>query len=170
MPRSSKKNHLTKVKAKASAVRPSNNCEKHSVAIAVLEQSAKQTTDRFDDLGDRFDRILGSVEKLAIDVTSLTSRHDTQIQTLQKQTVNVENTINELRTAINEIPDRIARQVSEANTKLTDDLTTKSEDTKSQVKLLDERVRILEKWRLILVGVGMAAAALIEFLYRVFLR
>lgn len=169
MKKSSKTQHLTKGKAKASAARPTAaSCEKHSVDIAVLQQATGQTADRFDRLTDRFDRILVSVEKLAVDTASLSTRHDTQIQALQKQTSNVEDTVNELRATVNEIPDRIARQVNEVNTKTTNEFHEKTKETSTVVRMLDDRVLALERWRWILVGVGVAAAAVVEFLYRIF--
>ena len=82
-----------------------------AVSIARLEQQAEQTSERFEVLGDKFDRILSRVEELALHTTSLNSRHDTEIQVLQKQIASSETILNQTREDINAMSTRLTALV-----------------------------------------------------------
>lgn len=157
----------TRTAARRKSVNPRSKISNSvAVSIAMLEQQAEQTSERFDVLGEKFDRILSRVEELALHTTSLNSRHDTQIQVLQKQLASTETTLNQTREDINamatRLTDIVGKELSEAITEMSssiDELTSKMEQ---QIKNLDERVDKLERWRMLLIGGGLVVGFLVS--------
>ena len=129
------------------------------VSIARLEQQAEQTSERFDVLGDKFDRILSRVEELALHTTSLNSRHDTEIQVLQKQIASTETLLNQTRDDINAMSTRltalVGQELSEAISEMSSAIDQLSDKMETQNKQLEERVDKLERWRMLLIGGGL---------------
>jgi len=136
------------------------------VSIARLEQQAEQTSERFEVLGEKFDRILTRVEELALHTTSLNSRHDTEIQVLQKQIASSETLLNQTREDINamstRLTDLVGKELSEAINEMSvaiDELSDKMERQNAQ---LDQRVQNLERWRMLLIGGGLTIGFLLS--------
>jgi len=128
------------------------------VSIARLEQQAEQTSELFDVLGDKFDRILSRVEELALHTTSLNSRHDTEIQVLQKQIASTETILNQTREDINAMSTQLSalvgKELSEAVSEMSSAIDQLSDKMEKQNNRLDERVQKLERWRMFLIGGG----------------
>jgi len=129
------------------------------VSIARLEQQAEQTSERFDVLGDKFDRILSRVEELALHTTSLNSRHDTEIQVLQKQIASTETILNQTREDINAMSTRltalVGKELSDAISEMSSAIDELSDKMENQNRQLEERVDKLERWRMLLIGGGL---------------
>jgi methyl-accepting chemotaxis protein len=129
------------------------------VSIARLEQQAEQTSERFDVLGDKFDRILSRVEELALHTTSLNSRHDTEIQVLQKQIASSETILNQTREDINAMSTRltalVGKELSDAINEMSAAIDQLSDKMERQNKNLEDRVDKLERWRMLLIGGGL---------------
>lgn len=129
------------------------------VSVARLEQQAEQTSERFDVLGDKFDRILSRVEELALHTTSLNSRHDTEIQVLQKQIASTESILNQTRDDINAMSTRltalVGKELSDAIGEMSTAIDQLSDKMERQNTQLDERVQKLERWRMFLIGGGL---------------
>ena len=129
------------------------------VSIARLEQQAEQTSERFEVLGDKFDRILSRVEELALHTTSLNSRHDTEIQVLQKQIASSETILNQTRDDINAMSTRltalVGKELSDAISEMSSAIDEISDKMEKQNHQLDERVQKLERWRMFLIGGGL---------------
>ena len=129
------------------------------VSVARLEQQAEQTSERFDVLGDKFDRILSRVEELALHTTSLNSRHDTEIQVLQKQIASTESILQQTRDDINAMSTRltslVGKELSEAIGEMSTAIDQLSDKMERQNTQLDERVQRLERWRTFLIGGGL---------------
>lgn len=130
------------------------------VSIARLEQQAEQTSERFEVLGEKFDRILTRVEELALHTTSLNSRHDTEIQVLQKQIASSETLLSQTREDINAMSTRltelVGKELSEAINEMSVAIDQLSDKMERQHSQLDERVQNLERWRMLLIGGGLA--------------
>lgn len=129
------------------------------VSIAKLEQQAEQTADRFEILGEKFDRILSRVEELALHTTRLNSRHDVEIQILQKQIATSETLFNQTREDINAMSTRLSelvgKELSDAIAEMSEKITRLSDKMETQHTRLDERVQTLERWRMLLIGGGL---------------
>lgn len=128
------------------------------VSIARLEQQAEQTSERFEVLGVKFDRILSRVEELALHTTSLNSRHDTEIQVLQKQIAASEALLTQTRDDINamssRLSDLVGKELSDAINEMSAAIDQLSDKMERQNTNLDQRVQNLEKWRMLLIGGG----------------
>jgi len=136
------------------------------VSIARLEQQAEQTSERFEVLGDKFDRILGRVEELALHTTSLNSRHDTEIQVLQKQIAANETLLNQTRDDINALSTRltslVGEELSEAISEMSSAIDQLTDKMETQTRQLEERVDKLERWRMLLIGGGLVIGFLVS--------
>jgi len=146
------------VKKKSS--RPAHTAQNVAVSIAMLEQQAQQSAAQFAMLGDRFDRILEKVEQLTLNTTTLISRHDSQIQVLQKQLVSTDVALRETRDKIDEmnthLTDQLSKQIHEALQEMSqalDEFATKHSDDTTK---FDRRITALERWRWMLIGAGLA--------------
>lgn len=130
-----------------------------AVSIAMLEQHAEETSARFDVLGEKFDRILSRVEELALHTTSLSSRHDTQIQVLQKQLSSAEATMNDTRAEIstmsNRITDQVSKEITDAIQEMSGAIDELAERIMERHDKLDARVQHLERWRMLIIGGGI---------------
>jgi uncharacterized phage infection (PIP) family protein YhgE len=137
-----------------------------SVSIAMLEQQAEQTSERFDVLAEKFDRILSRVEELALHTTSLNSRHDTQIQVLQKQIASNETLLTQTRDDITlmttRLSDLVSKELSTAMNEMSEAIDQLSEKVEKQYQQLDTRVQQLERWRMFLIGGGVVAGFLLS--------
>ena len=135
-----------------------------AISVAMLEQQAEQTTSQFAVLGDKFDRIIERVEQLTLNTTTLISRHDTQIQVLQKQLVSAEETMRETKDTINETSNHVAgnlsKQISEAMHEMSEALDKMSEKMTTQNEVFDKRLRALERWRWMVMGAGIMLGAI----------
>lgn len=135
-------------------------------SIARLEQQAEQTSERFEVLGDKFDRILSRVEELALNTTSLNSRHDTEIQVLQKQIASSETILNQTRDDINAMSTRltalVGKELSDAINEMSDAIDQLSDKMEKQTKNLEDRVGNLERWRMLLIGGGLTVGFLMS--------
>lgn len=153
-------------KKKAAAPRTTAATQRVAVSIAMLEQQAEQTSDRFDVLGEKFDRILSRVEELALHTTSLNSRHDTQIQVLQKQLASTETAIQQTREDIsgmtNSITQHVGKEITEAMVEMSTAIDELSDKMASQYSQLDTRLQALERWRMLLIGGGIVAGAFLS--------
>lgn len=152
----------TRLNSRRKATNPRSKIQSSvAVSIAMLEQQAEQTSERFDVLGEKFDRILSRVEELALNTTSLNSRHDTQIQVLQKQLASTEATLNSTREDINSmttrLTDAVGKELSEAISEMSSSIDELTDKMEQQIKNLDERVEKLERWRMLLIGGGLVA-------------
>lgn len=131
-----------------------------AVSIAMLEQQAQQSVAQFAVLGDKFERILEKVEQLTLNTTTLISRHDSQIQVLQKQLVSAEDTMRETKDKIDEmntqISEQLAKQIHEAMHEMSQALDEFSGKMNTQYETVDRRLRALERWRWIMIGAGAA--------------
>lgn len=138
--------------------KPSGSTQSVAVSIAMLEQHAEETSVRFDLLGEKFDRILSRVEELALQTTSLSSRHDTQIQVMQKQLSSAEATMNDTRTEIstmsNRITDQVSKEITDAIQKMSSSIDELAKKITERHDKLDERVQRLERWRMLIIGGG----------------
>lgn len=136
------------------------------VSVAMLQQQQDYVTDHFVRLGDKFDRILSRVEELALHTTSLNSRHDTEIQVLQKQLGTTAHTLNQAQTDINamtlKVTEIIGKELSDAMEKMTESIATLSDRVENQNKQLDERIQNLERWRMFLIGGGLVIGFLLS--------
>jgi len=146
--------------AKKKSSRPTPAAQNVAVSIAMLEQQAQQSATQFAMLGDRFDRILEKVEQLTLNTTTLISRHDSQIQVLQKQLASTEVALRETRDKIDEmnthLTDQLSKQIHEALQEMSqalDEFATKHSDDNAK---LDRRITALERWRWMLIGAGLA--------------
>jgi len=137
-----------------------------AVSIARLEQQAEQTSERFEVLGDKFDRILGRVEELALHTTSLNSRHDTEIQVLQKQIAATETILNQTREDINAMSTRltalVGKELSDAISEMSSAIDELSDKMEHQNRQLEERVDKLERWRMLLIGGGLVIGFIVS--------
>lgn len=136
------------------------------VSIAMLEQQAEQTSLRFDVLGEKFDRILSRVEELALHTTSLNSRHDTEIQVLQKQLASTESLLTQTRDDISamstKLTELVSKELSEAFGEMSDAIDQLTEKMDRQNTQLDARVQNLERWRMLLIGGGLAIGVILS--------
>ena len=136
------------------------------VSIARLEQQAEQTSERFEVLGDKFDRILSRVEELALHTTSLNSRHDTEIQVLQKQIASSETILNQTREDINAMSTRltalVGKELSDAISEMSSAIDELSDKMEHQNRQLEERVDKLERWRMLLIGGGLVIGFIVS--------
>lgn len=136
-----------------------------AISVAMLEQQAEQTTTQFSVLGDKFDRIIERVEQLTLNTTTLISRHDTQIQVLQKQLVAAEETMHETKDKIDamnrSLGDNLSKQITEAMHEMSDALDKMSEKMSVQDEIFDKRLRALERWRWMVMGAGIMLGALV---------
>ena len=123
-------------------------------------------TDRFVGLGDKFDRILSRVEELALHTTSLNSRHDTEIQVLQKQIGSTAHILNQTREDINDmtlkLTEILGKELAESVDKMSASIAILSEKMEKQNAQLDQRVQRLERWRMLLIGGGLAIGFLLS--------
>ena len=137
-----------------------------AVSIARLEQQAEQTSERFEVLGDKFDRILSRVEELALHTTSLNSRHDTEIQVLQKQIASSETILNQTREDINAMSTRltalVGKELSDAISEMSSAIDELSDKMEHQNRQLEERVDKLERWRMLLIGGGLVIGFIVS--------
>lgn len=157
MPRS-----ITRVKKTA---KPRSRADQNlAISVAMLEQQAEQTITQFAVLGDKFDRIIERVEQLTLNTTTLISRHDSQIQVLQKQLVSAEETMRETKDTINETSNHIAgnlsKQIAEAMHEMSDALDKMSDKMTTQNEIFDKRLRALERWRWMVMGAGIMLGAI----------
>lgn len=116
-------------------------------------------------LGEKFDRILSKVEELALSTTTLNTRHDTQIQTLQKQMacneVMLVQTREEIINMSNRISDNLGKEVSDALKEITSSISRLSDTMNEKYHSLDTRVQSIERWRMMLIGGGIVAGAIL---------
>ena len=158
---------MAKSARKKKSVRPrrksSSTPKSVAVSIAMLEDRAEETSNRFEVLGEKFDRILSRVEELALHTTSLSSRHDTQIQVLQKQLSSAESALNETRADIsamtNRITDKVGEEIAEAIQEMSEAIDELADKISQRHDKLDERVQRLERWRLLIIGGGLVIGA-----------
>lgn len=150
------------------AVRSANRSVGSSleVSVAMLQAQQEQTSERFASLGDKFDRILSRVEELALHTTSLNSRHDTEIQVLQKQIASSEVLLTQTREDINamtsKLTDLVGKELSEAINEMSKAIDQLSDKMEKQNAGLDERVQKLERWRMLLIGGGLVVGFLLS--------
>jgi hypothetical protein len=141
------------------------NLNDMTVSIAMLEQNAEQTAERFEMLGEKFDRILSKVEELALNSTTLNTRHDTQIQTLQKQMACNEAMLVQTREEIinmsNRISDNLNKDIANALKEFNTTITKLSDTMDAKYNSLDTRVQSIERWRMMLIGGGIVAGAVL---------
>lgn len=142
------------------AVRAPSTAQNIAVSIAMLEQQAQQTTAQFVGLSDKFERILEKVEQLTLNTTTLISRHDSQIQVLQKQLAGAEDTMRETRDKIDEmntqLSEQLTKHINEALADMSHALEEVSGKMTTQHERFDTRLRSLERWRWMLIGAGAA--------------
>lgn len=143
------------------------------VSVAMLEQQAEQTSQRFDVLGEKFDRILSRVEELALNTTSLNSRHDTEIQVLQKQLASSETLLTQTREDINamshKLTELVSKELAEAFSEMSEAIDQLTEKMEKQNAQLDVRVQNLERWRMLLIGAGLVIGVVLSRLADVLL-
>ena len=136
------------------------------VSIAMLQAQQEQTSERFASLGDKFDRILSRVEELALHTTSLNSRHDTEIQVLQKQIASTETILTQTREDISamtsKLTDLVGKELSEAINEMSEAIDQLSDKMEKQNASLDDRVQKLERWRMLLIGGGLVVGFLLS--------
>lgn len=136
------------------------------ISVAMLKQHQEYMTDRFVGLGDKFDRILSRVEELALHTTSLNSRHDTEIQVLQKQIGSTAHILNQTREDINDmtlkLTEILGKELAESVDKMSASIAILSEKMEKQNAQLDQRVQRLERWRMLLIGGGLAIGFLLS--------
>lgn len=153
-------------KTRTKATRTRRPSASVNVSIAMLEQQAEQTSERFEVLGEKFDRILSRVEELALHTTSLNSRHDTQIQVLQKQIASTETLLTQTRDDITLMTTRlselVSKELSTAMNEMSDAIDHLSDKVEKQYQQLDTRVQQLEKWRMFLIGGGVVLGFIIS--------
>lgn len=148
------------------------NTNEMALSIAMLEQQADQTTERFEVLGEKFDRILTKVEELALNTTVLNTRHDTQIQVLQRQMASNETIVMQIREDISnmssKISENVSKEINEAVKEMTKNIEHLNDKYDQNVKTindkydrLDNRVQVIEKWRLLVIGGSIVAGAII---------
>lgn len=137
------------------------NCEKHSIAIAVMQQEIATTATRFEQLGDKFDRILSRVEELALSTTSLNTRHDGQIQNLQRQLSGTEDMMQRTREDISQLSDKLTIQITQSLASIVTDQMSVTTEIKRKLSSLDTRLNNLEKWRMLILGGGLVAGAIL---------
>ena len=111
-------------------------------------------------LSDKFDRILEKVEQLTLNTTTLISRHDSQIQVLQKQLTGTDDALRETRDKIDEmnthLTNQLSEQIREALQEMShalDEFATKHTEDAAN---FDKRLTALERWRWMLIGAGIA--------------
>lgn len=130
------------------------------VSIARLEEQAEQNDDRFEQLGNALERILTRVEELALSTTSLNTRHDTEIQVLQKQIASTETTLQQTRDDIHDLSSRmvelIKTELARGIAPMSESITALSAKMETQHASLEKRVQRLENWRMFLIGAGLA--------------
>ena len=160
MARSSSRRPRSQKRATRSGLSSSVN-----VKLAMLEQQQEYSSAQFTALGEKFDRILERLEQLTLNSTTLISRHDTQIQTMQKQLNNAENTVRETRDKLDDMNTNLAHQlkvqIDEAMSDMSKALEDLSENMMEQHKTFDRRITNLERWRWMLIGAGLAVGAVI---------
>lgn len=160
MPRKTTRRSQTKKRATRSGMPSSVN-----VKLAMLEQQQEYSSAQFTALGEKFDRILERLEQLTLNSTTLISRHDTQIQTMQKQLNNAENTFRETRDKLDDMNLNLAQQlkaqIDEAMGDMSKALEDLSDNMLDQHKTFDRRITNLERWRWMLIGAGLAIGAVI---------
>lgn len=136
-----------------------------NVKLAMLEQQQEYSSAQFTALGEKFDRILERLEQLTLNSTTLISRHDTQIQTMQKQLSNAENTVRETRDKLDDmnanLGQQLKTQIDEAMSDMSKALEDLSENMMEQHKTFDRRISNLERWRWMLIGAGLAVGAMV---------
>lgn len=150
------------------------------VTVDALERRADETSDRFDNLGVRFDRILTRVEELALNTTALNTRHNTQIEMLQKQLSTTEDTAQKSREEILSLPFIIGQQITKEISTHTDKMESALKDLSQQNSeqhvsigaqitanhgTLDKRLTVLEKWRWIVVGGATVVGVILARLF-----
>lgn len=132
----------------------------------MLQAQQEQTSERFASLGDKFDRILSRVEELALHTTSLNSRHDTEIQVLQKQIASTETILTQTREDISamtsKLTDIVGKELSEAINEMSEAIDQLSDKMEKQNASLDDRVQKLERWRMLLIGGGLVVGFLLS--------
>ncbi len=136
------------------------------VSVAMLTQQQEYMTDRFVGLGDKFDRILSRVEELALHTTSLNSRHDTEIQVLQKQIGSTAHVLNQTREDINDmtlkLTESLGKELAESVEKMSALIAILSDKMEKQNTHLDQRIQRLERWRMLLIGGGLVIGFLLS--------
>lgn len=137
------------------------NANDMALSIAMLEQHADQTTERFEVLGEKFDRILTKVEELALNTTALNTRHDTQIQVLQRQMASNETIITQIREDISAMSSKITDNVSKKIDQALEEMTKNNEATNKKYDQLEARVQVIERWRLLLIGGSIVIGAIV---------
>lgn len=160
-------------KISSSRTRNRNKAAALDVSVAMLEQQVEQTSHRFEVLGEKFDRILSRVEELALHTTSLNSRHDTEIQVLQKQLASTEVLVTQTRDDISamttKLTEFVGKELSEAFGEMSDAIDHLTEKMDKQNTQLDTRVQNLERWRMLLIGGGLAIGVILSRLSDVLL-
>lgn len=152
---------------RAKAVKPRASQQSHQldITVAMLEQQVKHVAQRFDETSNTFIRILGKMEELSLHTTTLNTRHDTEIQVLQKQ-------LSSTQTLLNQTRDDIADLATKLNSNLTKELSTTMNEVSAAIDELseridkkhaamDRRITTMERWRYYLLGAGAVAAVVL---------
>lgn len=160
-----------------------------AVQLSTLHYQQEYTAKEFSNLAEKFDKILERLEQLTLSSTTLISRHDTQIQTMQKQLHDttemihatrdrLETNIASLGTIQREQLDMAMANMSQAIDTLTKTVEKQSSEAEARIaslsKSTDERLTKLERWRWILIGAGSAIgfviSQLVTPLFKVFVK
>lgn len=144
------------VKKKAS--KPTQHQLASSVAIALLEAQAEQRNAQFEGLSEKFDRIMGRMEELALSTVRHHAQYDQQIASIQKQILSMELTQKSNRETLTQIsqdiPTVTSAKITEANDRLMDTFKSMIEELKKNQHETEKRLSSLERWRAVLVGAG----------------
>lgn len=155
-----------------------------AVQLSTLHHQQEYTAKEFANLAEKFDKIFERLEQLTLSSTTLISRHDTQIQTMQRQLHDTTETITTIRdrlesniaslvstqekqladavSAMSQSIDRLTTTVTTLNTTTEQRIAGLSVEIDQRAKATDERISKLERWRWILIGAGSAIGYVIS--------
>lgn len=145
-------------------VKPRTNTHSRhmDITVAMLEQQVEQMAQRFQESSDTFLRILSRVEELSLHTTTLNTRHDTEIQMLQKQLASTQTQLNQTRDDIVELATKLNDNLSKELSTAMNEVSTAIEDLSDRIDKrhaeMDQRLTAMERWRYYLLGAGAVAA------------
>ena len=128
---------------------PTHDRRKDDVKIALLEQGAHQTNELLIKLADRFDLTLVKMHELSQSTTNLLTRHDMRFEGIETQ-------MQHLLTATTK---EFSKEVLDSHHTL--------DDVEATIKVTNDRLDRLERWRWILTGASVVIAAILQFLFYV---
>lgn len=158
---------IIKKSVKKAATKRTRAATDTNISIAMLEHQAEHSAAQFVSIGNKFDRILDRVEELALSTTNLNTRHDAQIEQLQKQVTAADGSLKQTKDEISKMSTKLVHHVEKEITHSTDQTSKhidrlsnqlQSHQTKfdDHIRRTDERLSSLERWRMWLLGLGVA--------------